>query len=656
MSLARKLTAGFAVVLVLLLVIGVVSYLALSTATDGFTEYRYLARNTNLMGRAQANMLQTRMKAKNYIISASEADRQAFETDFLQAEKYIDEAAQDIQHPERKPMVQSAAENKEKYQRAFEEVVVHQNERIRLVDDVLNVVGPQMEQALSEIMTSANDDGNASVAYNAGRSLRHLLLAQLYVIKFMEANDQASVDSVHQETAALTEGLDVLNQELTSYQRRQLLAELQEKVQIYTDAFGRLVTTITTRNDIIKNRLDVLGVQIGQDLEDAKLSVMRDQEELGPKVQSSNNRAIAMVMAISGVAIVLGVLIAWLIIRVVLRQLGGDPALIQEVAQRLAKGDLTVRFTQRTIQGVYADMKNMVDRLKEVVGEVRSASENVASGSEELSASSESLSQGATEQAASVEEVSSSMEEMGANIRQNADNAKETETIALKAAQDANEGGEAVSQTVAAMQQIAEKISIIEEIARQTNLLALNAAIEAARAGEHGKGFAVVAAEVRKLAERSGAAAGEISELSQNSVAVAEKAGDMLAKLVPDIQKTAELVQEIAASTVEQDAGAEQINKAVQQLDQVIQQNASAAEEMASTSEELSSQAEQLLGSMGFFRLDATSHGATVQARVQPPRQLPSGTAGKKDSNKKQGSSGVMLDMDKDNDDDFERF
>jgi methyl-accepting chemotaxis protein len=193
------------------------------------------------------------------------------------------------------------------------------------------------------------------------------------------------------------------------------------------------------------------------------------------------------------------------------------------------------------------------------------------------------------------------MEEMVSNIKQNADNAQQTDKIANKSAKDAQESGKSVLEAVAAMKEIANKISIIEEIARQTNLLALNAAIEAARAGEHGKGFAVVAAEVRKLAERSQKAAAEINQLSATTLRVSEKSGEMLDKLVPDIQRTAELVQEISAASKEQDTGAEQINKALQQLEQVIQQNASASEEMASTTEELTGQSDQLMSALGFF-------------------------------------------------------
>jgi methyl-accepting chemotaxis protein len=275
------------------------------------------------------------------------------------------------------------------------------------------------------------------------------------------------------------------------------------------------------------------------------------------------------------------------------------------VANAIASGDLTVeakRLSDKDTLGIALEF--MLSKLRDVVSEATTAANNVAAGSQELSASAEELSQGSTEQASSTEEASSSMEQMAANIKQSADNASQTEKIARRSAADAQASGEAVGKAVAAMQTIAQKILIVQEIARQTDLLALNAAVEAARAGEHGRGFAVVASEVRKLAERSQAAATEISALSGDTVKAAQSAGDMLSKLVPDIQKTAELVEEISAASREQNAGASQINTAIQQLDKVTQQNTSAAEEMSSTSEELASQAEQLQAVIGYFRLD----------------------------------------------------
>ncbi|WP_429884683.1 methyl-accepting chemotaxis protein [Geoalkalibacter halelectricus] len=378
-------------------------------------------------------------------------------------------------------------------------------------------------------------------------------------------------------------------------------------------------------------------------------------------------RAEALAAGGAAVGVVLALALGFFLTRIITRPI------IQGVAfaQTVAEGDLSKQLDidQKDEIGQLASALNgMVEKLREVVSDVRGSADNVAAGSQQLSASSEEMSQGATEQAAAAEEASSSMEQMAANIRQNADNAMQTEKIAAKSAQDAREGGDAVGKTVAAMKQIADKISIVEEIARQTNLLALNAAIEAARAGEHGKGFAVVAAEVRKLAERSQTAAAEISELSGSSVEIAEAAGKMLAQMVPDIQKTAELVQEIAAASKEQDAGAEQVNKAIQQLDQVIQQNASASEEMASTSEELSSQAEQLQQAIAFFKVDGGAHATVRAGKPQPrppaPKAITHAAPVKKAAPKPAkdaawGKSGVALDMGAKNDkldEEFERY
>jgi methyl-accepting chemotaxis protein len=291
---------------------------------------------------------------------------------------------------------------------------------------------------------------------------------------------------------------------------------------------------------------------------------------------------------------------------------------ITGAAKEIAQGNLMVELQKRSDKDeLMSALGDMVSRLTDVVSNVKSAAGNVAVGSREMSTNTERMSQGATEQAASAEEASASMEQMSSNIKQSADNAQQTERIAIKSADDAAIGGKAVSETVIAMKEIAGKISIIEEIARQTNMLALNAAIEAARAGEHGKGFAVVASEVRKLAERSQMAAGEISLLSASSVEVAEKAGEMLAAILPNIKKTAELVQEITAASKEQDAGAEQINKAIQQLDKVIQENAAATEQMATTAEELSSQSEQLQNTINFFKIGDSDTRKNTTAPVR---------------------------------------
>jgi methyl-accepting chemotaxis protein len=347
---------------------------------------------------------------------------------------------------------------------------------------------------------------------------------------------------------------------------------------------------------------------------------------------------------------------------------------ITEAAQEIATGNLMVTVTERSAQDkLMQALKKMVADLTTIAIDVQSAANQVATGSGEMSSSAEEMAQSANEQSASVEEVSSSMEEMNSSVVQNADNAKQTAVISIKASKDAQEGGIAVMETVKAMRSIAEKIAVIEDIAAQTNMLALNAAIEAARAGDHGKGFAVVAGEVRNLAERSGNAAKEINNLSVQSVEVAERAGKLIEEIVPQIQKTAELIQEINASSSEQANGITQVTQAIEQLDKGIQQNAAATEEMASTTEELLSQAEQLKQSASFFKVNNSGNGASAfksSSHKAASHFAGSGdgrkstikhTTDPKETRKKFGNeesadagSGVVLDMS--SDDGFERY
>jgi methyl-accepting chemotaxis protein len=334
--------------------------------------------------------------------------------------------------------------------------------------------------------------------------------------------------------------------------------------------------------------------------------------------------AIAVVLVLVGV---IGILVAFLGIFLFMGSRLKPLTAAAAAADSLANGDLVAKMPvgrNDEIGLLLRSLGSMADKLRQVVMNVKAGSETISSGSQEISSASQSLSQGATEQAASTEEISSSMEEMAATTRQNAEGALETESLARKASSDAVEGGRAVAETVEAMRRIASSIGIIEEIARQTNLLALNAAIEAARAGEAGRGFAVVASEVRKLAERSQKAAAEIAVLSSGSVAVAERAGGLLASIVPDIQKTAEKMLEISSASREQSEGADQVAKALSQLDTVVQSNSASSEELAASSEELSSQATMLREAISFFRTDEDAASAR---EGDPGQSLKAGSA-----------------------------
>ena len=395
--------------------------------------------------------------------------------------------------------------------------------------------------------------------------------------------------------------------------RKDLTAEMRTGLADYQKAFNAVfeidkVIGVTPK-DGIEGKIRAVVHQV----EPAITSIT---EKLDITLESENNNNMTTLFICIFIGIVISAIISYFLIRTITTSLAHA---IQTVG-RIADGDLNFEVkihNQDEIGQLLGKMGEMTLKLKTVISNIRSAALNITSASTQMSSSAQQMSEGATEQASSVEEISSSMEEMASNIQQTTNNSKQTEKIARSAAKDVVESNEAVSKTVSSMKTIAGKISIIGEISRQTNLLALNAAVEAARAGEHGKGFAVVAAEVRKLAERSQLAATEINEVSSLSVDIAQKSGNLLNSVVPNIQKTSDLVQEITASSIEQNSGADQVNNAIQQLNQVVQENAATAEEMAAGAEELNAQAETLKDIISFFKTGdesqyTESHGTRI--------------------------------------------
>ena len=484
------------------------------------------------------------------------------------------------------------------YYSAFREYVSQYEKRLETEADLI--------EAARLMEESADSFRGGALKADAGTVVRMILTARR-----AEKNYQLRHEPVYEESVkAAVESIIAIAEELGKRAAepadREHADVIISSAWEYLDAFEQLLA----------------GYRLMSGAEDKMLENARHAMELAVEARTVEKErmktATDMAMTYMTAALVamgiIGILLALVITLSITRAIKKGV----EFAGQLAEGNLTAELDvdQKDEIGRLAEsLKKMKGRLSEVVNEVKNSALMVSQGSQQLAVTAGQISQGASEQAATAEEVTSSMEQISASIRQNNDNASQTEKIATKAADDAEAGGEAVFNTVAAMKQIAEKIMVIEEIARNTNLLSLNAAIEAARAGEHGKGFAVVASEVGKLAASSQSAANVILELATSSVSKADQAGEKIRNIIPDIRKTADLVQEISATSLEQNTGADQVNQVMIQLDQVIQQNAAAAEESSSMSEELSGQAEKLLEMIGFFRTD--------EQQIYSRRQLP---------------------------------
>jgi methyl-accepting chemotaxis protein len=467
--------------------------------------------------------------------------------------------------------------------------------------------------AIGQIQTSA--------ALNRGLLLEHLLAGD----KDGKARAQIRMDELRNQ---ITRQLAEYEKTITTSRDRELFEALKSARANFLGTFDevlRLSSDLKDKEavDLFNTRLDPMYKKFSEAV-DAEVALNKENgDRSGQAIMDAGSSAQTGILIGIGFAIAVATGISIFVVRSITHPLAQAVSLIGTVSA----GDLMRKAEVNSKDEVGQMLKalnEMIDNLRKTVGSVQVSANNVASGSEQMSATAQQLSQGASEQSAAAEESTSAMEEMASSVSQNADNARQTDKIASKASEDAKSSGLAVEKTVSAMKEIAEKINIIEEIARKTDLLALNAAVEAARAGEHGKGFAVVASEVRKLAERSQTAAAEISRLTSAGVQIAEGAGQLLDKLVPDIRKTAELVREISAASLEQSTGAAQVNKAIQQLDQVIQQNASASEEMASTAEELAGQAEILQSAIAFFKLDTDRQSRPVQRKKTARRSAAS--------------------------------
>lgn len=602
-----KIGGGFGLVILLLVIMSFVSWEGLKGVADGFVTYRGLARDSNLAGRLQANMLMIRMNVKDFLITQSDKDIRQYHEYYEKMNEFLEEAKVEIQNPERAAIIKEYAEDVVLYDKTFDQVVELYHERDRLLNEVLAVIGPKMEKNLTTIMQSATNDQDAEAAYEAGITLRHTLLGRLYAQKFLDTNAIEHKKRVESEFAEVFKGTEILKTMLQNPERRKLNEEVAAMSHEYLEAFEKQQEAILTRNELISSKLDVMGPQMAEEVEVVKLSVKEDQDTLGPIVQAKSQDAVRIVLIAAAAATLIAVAAAFFITRTIT----GPVQRVVTFVDALARGDFTEKLEviqkdeigtmsqalsktaielgkmiKEIITGVNTltssstELSAIAAQLSGSSGEASDRATGVASAAEQMNSNMNSVSAAMEQSSSNVSMVATATEEMSATVNEIARNAEKAKNISEEAVNQSRNTSEKINDLGQAANKIGKVTEAITEISEQTNLLALNATIEAARAGEAGKGFAVVANEIKDLAKQTAEATVDIKlqiEEMQNTtdgtITDIEKIGAVINEINDVITTIASAVEEQSTATAEISGNVSQASSGITEVNENVAQS-----------------------------------------------------------------------------------